>query len=85
MKKNKTAAQQQTSKFRKRHDIAADCNKKYEVLLRVHGVGGIKGIGLGTSRTWPKSILAWMQALQDLDALLKRRTFKGGYQLPLNH
>jgi len=64
----------QTAEFEKKHGTMANCNKtrKYEALLRVHGWRGSKGIGGGTSRTWPKSIPALMQALQEFDALVKK-------------
>jgi len=48
----------------KRHGTMADCNKKFEVLLKAHGWGGRRGSGGGTSRTWRKSIQDWMQALR---------------------
>ena len=40
----------------KRHGVAADCNKKYEVFLKEHGWGGKRFSRWVTSRTWPKSI-----------------------------
>jgi len=48
-KANKTAPLKQTAQFTEKHGQVADCDKKYETLLRVHGWG--KGAG---SRTWPK-------------------------------
>ena len=52
-KTNKAAAQKQIAEFKTRHGTVADCNKKNEALFRVHGWGVRKGIGGGTSRTWP--------------------------------
>ena len=51
-KANKTAPLKQTAQFTEKHGQVADCDKKYETLLRVYGWG--KGAGEGISRTWPK-------------------------------
>jgi len=43
-----------------------------EVLLKAHGWGGRRNSGGVTSRTWLESVPDWMQAFQELDALLKK-------------